>query len=97
MTTFIESKETLSLYQEFIDLINSPMSSWLPVKEEEGIRIWNRDHDYAPSTMLSQRVECLFPNVKPDVAYEIFADLRIRKKWDHRLAEYHLLEVTSDY
>ena len=53
MTTFIESKETLSLYQEFIDLINSPMSSWLKVKEEKGIKIWNRNHDYAPSTMLS--------------------------------------------
>ena len=39
----------------------------------------------------------MFPNVPPDVAYEIFADLRIRKKWDHRLAQYHLLEVTNDY
>ena len=53
MTTYIENKETLILYQEFIDLLNQPMTSWVPVKQEEGISVWNRNHDYAPSTMLS--------------------------------------------
>ena len=53
MSTFIENKETLSIYQEFIDLLNSPINTWSPVKIEENIKIWNKNNDYVLSTLIT--------------------------------------------
>jgi hypothetical protein len=47
--------------------------------------------------MVCQKLECLFPNVDPDTAYELFADLRLRRKWDHRIEELKLIEMKNDY
>tara|TARA_B110000285_G_scaffold73428_1_gene84682 strand:- start:382 stop:501 length:120 start_codon:yes stop_codon:yes gene_type:complete len=38
------------------------------------------------------RNEMLFPDIPPDVAYDCVADIRVRKKWDHRLELYNVIE-----
>ena len=52
-STIVKSEETLSLFQEFLEEINSPKEKWVEICNEEGIKIWNRNHDKAPSTFLS--------------------------------------------
>ena len=43
------------------------------------------------------RMECLFPGITTDVAFDCVADIRVRKKWDHRLERYDVIEKTDDY
>ena len=42
-------------------------------------------------------MECLFPDIPSDVAHTVLADIRVRKKWDHRLESYEIIEHTDDY
>ena len=93
--TKIENMETQTVYDEFMELINSDISTWQESEMTENIKIWRRDYD--PSTTLCLRMECLFPNVTPDVAYKVLADIRIRKKWDHRLESYEIIEENNDW
>ena len=93
--TKIENMETQTVYDEFMELINSDISTWQESETTENIKIWRRDYD--PSTTLCLRMECLFPNVTPDVAYKVLADIRIRKKWDHRLESYEIIEENNDW
>ena len=37
-----------------------------------------------------------FPEVSPDVAYDCIADIRLRKKWDHRLESFDVIERTEE-
>lgn len=78
-------------------MVNQPRYQWIEIVNEEDFKIWNKDHNAAPSTLLTQRVECYFRDISPDIAFECMVDLRVRKKWDHRLAYYQVLEVTRDY
>ena len=43
------------------------------------------------------RNECFFPDISPDIAFTCLADLRVRKKWDHRLETYEIVEEGEDY
>lgn len=95
MSTIITNEETLSLYQEFLDQVNCSLNQWIEDVNEEDFKIWHREG--ATSTYVEQRVECYFKDVPPDIAYECLTDLRIRKKWDHRVVYYAVLEVTDNY
>ena len=39
----------------------------------------------------------MFPDISPDIAYDCVADIRVRKKWDHRLERYDVIEQTEDW
>ena len=52
MATIIENKKTLALYQEFIDLINSPLKTWTPIKLEPNVKLWSRINDYENPTLI---------------------------------------------
>ena len=62
---------------------------------EENLKIWRRD--VKPSTTLCMRNEMYFPDTSPDVVFECIADVRIRKKWDHRLESYEIIERTDEW
>ena len=42
-------------------------------------------------------MEMKFPGISTDIAYDCLADLRVRKKWDHRLERYDIIEETKDW
>ena len=59
----------------------------------ENLKIWRRDWD--PSTTLCMRNEAYFPDIPPDVAFTTVADIRVRKKWDHRLESYDIIDQSD--
>ena len=86
--------ETAAAFDEFLAYVNADIRTWQESEEGENFKIWRRDYD--PSTTLCMRNEMLFPDIPPDVAYDCVADIRVRKKWDHRLELYNVIEQTED-
>lgn len=82
--------ETAAAFDEFLAYVNADIRTWQESEEGENFKIWRRDYD--PSTTLCMRNEMLFPDIPPDVAYDCVADIRVRKKWDHRLELYNVIE-----
>ena len=35
-------------------------------------------------------------DIPTDLAYKAYTDFKLRKKWDHRIAEFKLIEVVND-
>ena len=85
--------ETEVAFDEFLAYVNADIRTWQESEEGENFKIWRRDYD--PSTTLCMRNEMLFPNIPTDVAYDCVADIRVRKKWDHRLELYEIIEQTE--
>jgi hypothetical protein len=51
--TVVTHEETLALYTEFLEELNSPKEKWVEIENEEGYKIWNKPHPNAPSTFIS--------------------------------------------
>ena len=81
--------QTACHFDEFLTIVNADIRTWEESDEAENIKIWRRNYD--PSTTLCMRNEMFFPNIPPDVAYTCVADIRVRKKWDHRLERYDII------
>ena len=75
---------------EFLTYVNSDIRTWQESDEAEGLKIWRRDYD--PSTTLCMRNEALFEDIPTNVAFDVVSDVRLRKKWDHRIEFYDVLE-----
>ena len=43
------------------------------------------------------RMECRFPGISTDIAYDCVADISVRKKWDHRLERYDVIEKNEHW
>ena len=87
--------ETAAAFDEFLAYVNADIRTWQESDEGENFKIWRRDYD--PSTTLCMRMECFFPDISPDIAYDCVAEIRVRKKWDHRLERYDVIEQTEDW
>ena len=82
-------------FDEFLAYVNSDVRTWQESDETDGIKIWRRDYD--PSTTLCMRNECTFPGIPPEVAFSCVADVRVRKKWDHRIERYDIIEESDGF
>ena len=78
-----------------MDYLNSDIDTWQESDEVENIKIWRREYD--PSTTLCMRMVCKFPNVSPDTAFEVLADIRMRRKWDHRIEKATIIERNDQF
>ena len=76
MESRLEDEETKIVLSEFMDLLKTDISTWQESDMQQNIKIWRRDYD--PNTTLCLRMECLFPDVTPEIAYEVLADIRLR-------------------
>ena len=88
-------EETREVLAEFMELLKSDISTWQESDMSEHIKIWRRE--YNPNTTLCLRMECLFPDVPPEIAYEVLADIRLRSQWDSRLEKNTIVEETKDF
>ena len=86
--------EAEQYFDEFLSYVNSDIRTWQESDDCENLKIWRRDWD--PSTTLCMRNEAYFPDVSPEVAFTVVADQRVRKKWDHRLESYEVIEQTDE-
>ena len=82
--------ELNAVFDEFLQYVNSDLRTWQESAKDKNIQIWRRDYD--PTTTLCMRNECYFPDIPPEVAFTCLADLKVRKKWDHRLETYDIVE-----
>ena len=89
-----DGNEAEQYFDEFLSYVNSDIRTWQESDECENLKIWRRDWD--PSTTLCMRNEAFFPDVPPEIAFTIVADQRVRKKWDHRLESYEVIEQTDE-
>ena len=90
----ISGNEAEAYFDEFLSYVNSDVRTWQESDEMENLKIWRRDWD--PSTTLCMRNEAYFPNVPPEVAFTTVADIRVRKKWDHRLESYDIIDQSDE-
>ena len=89
------SNETEAAFNELMEYLNSSLDTWQVSDEQKNIKIWRRDHN--PSTTLVMRMECLFPDIPTEIAHSCLSDTRVRRKWDHRLESYDVIEKTDQY
>ena len=87
--------ETAAVYDEFLEMVNADIRTWQDCEMGNNFKLWRRDYD--PSTTLCMRMEMKFPDVSTDIAYDCVADIRARKKRDHRLERYDVIEQTPDW
>ena len=86
----VKEEEAETYFDEFLSYVNSDIRTWQESDEMENLKIWRRDWD--PSTTLCMRNEAYFPDIAPEVAFTTVADIRGRKKWDHRLESYEIID-----
>ena len=84
--------ETAAVFDEFLEMVEADIRTWQESEKGVNFELWRRDYD--PSTTLCMRMEMKFPGISTDIAYDCLADLRVRKKWDHRLESYDIIEET---
>ena len=87
--------ETAAVFDEFLEMVEADIRTWQESEKGVNFELWRRDYD--PSTTLCMRMEMKFPGISTDIAYDCLADLRVRKKWDHRLERYDIIEETKDW
>ena len=81
--------------EEFFSYVNKDVDNWWTLIDEyKTLKIWRRE--WEPCSTLCMRNEAYFPNIPCNIAFELVKDLRVRKKWDHRLASYNIIHESEN-
>lgn len=74
--------------------INSEYHTWTESESGDNYKIFRREME--ANTTVCIRFEALIEGVKPENAYKVVQDIRVRKYWDHRMEHYEVIEETED-
>lgn len=77
---------------DFTRYLQADTASWTQISASDDFKLWmtecEGDAADPQKFTVCLRNECFFKDVPPDVAYRCLTDVRVRRKWDHRIESY---------